>query len=349
MGSWNGTCGLTQRSIGASDKVVAYVILFNSNVVDDCYSQSIAQPISFPIHGRYNDYGCIEDVADTFGARSTLVMFNQWLSDNRLVTADRDALPAQFKSVEEIFTLIQLGMTVTLPHPYLKEGTETRTLGFQLNLKSATLSAWETLDNSKAYEMERTKWDFIRTSVQSVIDETINVPPMTEEEIEVELKTLIALKDSANDKRIQTLYGMHMAMLMAKDGHRFVWGDGNNDLTPKYGNSCRILHEHDYVHIGAFVTLFDITKVLYTTEQNEDIKTTIAQFIMTHHTMWVFRKNWSPQGHSSQFDNLEMSIEFTKRELKRMEAELAANVAARDDEEYEPNTFTHEENDYEIV
>jgi hypothetical protein len=70
---------------------------------------------------------------------------------------------------------------------------------------------------------------------------------------------------------------------------------------------------------------------------------------MNHYAMWVFRKNWSPQGHTSQHDTLETSIEFMKRQLKRMEAELAEKVADWDDEDYEPNTFEYQPDDYKIA
>lgn len=68
MGSWNGTCGLTQLPIHSGDPV-KLVFLKKSSYAEDsfkgggfCYEDRLFEPLFTPIEGIYNDYGCIENI-----------------------------------------------------------------------------------------------------------------------------------------------------------------------------------------------------------------------------------------------------------------------------------------------
>lgn len=70
MGSWNGTCGLSNLPIRSNDKV-KMVFLEKSLWLDDsskgagfCYPDRLYSPLSLPLSGVYNDYGSIEDIQD---------------------------------------------------------------------------------------------------------------------------------------------------------------------------------------------------------------------------------------------------------------------------------------------
>jgi len=68
MGSWSGTCGLSNLSIGKGDPV--YLILLRANKESPggggsfCYTVNSYSPIFVPIEGKYNDYGCISEIVE---------------------------------------------------------------------------------------------------------------------------------------------------------------------------------------------------------------------------------------------------------------------------------------------
>lgn len=359
MGSWNATCGMSQQSIGACDKVVAYVILNNVAVGDGCYGQNIAQPISFPIHAKYDDYGGIENVKNTFGARSTLMLFNKWGKEGRLKGTGRnkDGVFEQFDCVESIFGEIQEGMSVELPHPYqilpdYVGKTEIRSLGYMLNLKSATLSAWETVENDTSYDLKEKTWDNFLHDAQLIIDKDINKKVRTFEEVDALYRQAIA---DQNEQLVDDLYDERFSLKMKMDhGFRDVWGKKiKSDRMDYDGNWVGgILTSRDAVHEDAFVYLYDIAKETFTDDQNDDLKTAIAQMLMNHCAMFILRKSWAPQGHTSQFDTVDSNIEYMERQLKRLYAERVEQIEDMDEEEredYKPPTITHKELSYNIA
>jgi len=69
MGSWNGTCGLTQMAIQRGEEVVCYIIAENAFYYrKDCYgggfsySKDLFKPVAIPIVGQYDEYGGLMNV-----------------------------------------------------------------------------------------------------------------------------------------------------------------------------------------------------------------------------------------------------------------------------------------------
>lgn len=70
MGCWNQTCGLTQLPIHAGDEVVLFILHkneFNNDSNSFCYSTDLWKPLFYPVYGKYNDYGGIEDITNDDG------------------------------------------------------------------------------------------------------------------------------------------------------------------------------------------------------------------------------------------------------------------------------------------
>lgn len=64
MGCWNGTCGISQLPIFDGEEVVAILIEKFSNagkLTASCGCTDRYTPVSFPIIGKYDDYGCIKN------------------------------------------------------------------------------------------------------------------------------------------------------------------------------------------------------------------------------------------------------------------------------------------------
>lgn len=66
MGSWNGTCGLSNLPIQEGDKILLFVLAPTKSHRDlgggFSYPTGRYTPIGLPIHGEYNDYGGIEHI-----------------------------------------------------------------------------------------------------------------------------------------------------------------------------------------------------------------------------------------------------------------------------------------------
>ena len=76
MGSWNGTCLISQTSINSGDDVVGFILEDNVYQHQEtrghipscggfCYSNELYKPMLVPFFGKYNDYGSIEEIEST--------------------------------------------------------------------------------------------------------------------------------------------------------------------------------------------------------------------------------------------------------------------------------------------
>lgn len=71
MGCWNGTCMISNLPILAGEEI-KLVILYSptgqikglSNLSGFCYSTDLLRPAFFPLTGKYNDYGMIEEIVE---------------------------------------------------------------------------------------------------------------------------------------------------------------------------------------------------------------------------------------------------------------------------------------------
>lgn len=77
MGTWNGTCGISQMPIHEGDDVVM-IFLENDEYMETgtggfTYSDSLYKPISLPIKGKYNGVGMIEPIRKN----NSIMAFNE--------------------------------------------------------------------------------------------------------------------------------------------------------------------------------------------------------------------------------------------------------------------------------
>ena len=104
MGSWNGTCFLSNVSIVHSDKIKLQLLLPNisqyksdtinvetytiekdtSDLNGLTYTQNEFKPVGFPITGHYNDYGSIENIEND-QALEILFQVIKDLIENKLI------------------------------------------------------------------------------------------------------------------------------------------------------------------------------------------------------------------------------------------------------------------------
>ena len=60
MGSWNGTCGLTELPIISGTDIFVFPVV-ESYTDSFCYSSALYRPSVLPFRAKYNDYGAGED------------------------------------------------------------------------------------------------------------------------------------------------------------------------------------------------------------------------------------------------------------------------------------------------
>ena len=67
MGCWNATCNVSRLPIFCGDEIVVIPLIAVSATVtaNTSYATDNFVPFSFPIVGKYNDYGGIEDAVIT--------------------------------------------------------------------------------------------------------------------------------------------------------------------------------------------------------------------------------------------------------------------------------------------
>lgn len=113
MGSWHGTCGISQMPIISGTKVKAYLLLqsaFEKQVSGrgTCYCTNYFRPWFLPVTAYYNDYGSIEYITDDWHTKYMLATFQKWLATGTIVIA-KDYPCTQFQSLDQVFDCVERG------------------------------------------------------------------------------------------------------------------------------------------------------------------------------------------------------------------------------------------------
>jgi len=61
MGSWNGTCAVSNLHVTAGQKVAVFLLLENNEKKSFCYGNAMYDMCPIPFYGEYNDYGAVEN------------------------------------------------------------------------------------------------------------------------------------------------------------------------------------------------------------------------------------------------------------------------------------------------
>jgi hypothetical protein len=61
MGSWNGTCAISNLHITSGTPVVVFMLAKNNAEKTFCYGNALYELCPIPFYGKYNDYGAVED------------------------------------------------------------------------------------------------------------------------------------------------------------------------------------------------------------------------------------------------------------------------------------------------
>jgi hypothetical protein len=61
MGSWNGTCAVSNLHVTAGTDVAVFMLLENKEKRSFCYGNALYDVCPIPFYGKYNDYGAVEE------------------------------------------------------------------------------------------------------------------------------------------------------------------------------------------------------------------------------------------------------------------------------------------------
>lgn len=100
MGCWNQTCGISHLPILSDDEVIVIPLVETNelrSIVACSYDDNYA-PLCFPIVGKYDEYGCIEDVKVS---KNTMELLKS------LIIVWEDDEPYEMKTIEEFIEDIE--------------------------------------------------------------------------------------------------------------------------------------------------------------------------------------------------------------------------------------------------
>lgn len=98
MGSWNGTCAVSNLHVRYGQDVAVFLLIKNQNLTSFCYSNALYNVCPLPFYGKYNDYGAVEE-CHGFGLdiameslRSKLYKFGQGPNSSHDCEVNKDNL-----------------------------------------------------------------------------------------------------------------------------------------------------------------------------------------------------------------------------------------------------------------
>lgn len=128
MGCWRATCGLSNLPIEENDKVVAFLLkeksLGDLRGGQFCNINDLFTPISAPIFGRYDGYGCIKDIESEY---SDLILeqirsfFGDDALDDKLSIKSDSSLNINTASLEDIIYEFERGNVIQYANKEIME------------------------------------------------------------------------------------------------------------------------------------------------------------------------------------------------------------------------------------
>jgi len=168
MGCWSETCGFSHLPINHGDKVMCFVIRENrygdpskrKATQNYCYPYDPFEPYLLPVIGKYDDYGCVEEVKDNVASAFLLEHFEQKLSSGKFDNAgwsEYDPKPEKFETIEVLLNHIERG--------HLYENSGSIFYGYRLYMVHFDIFKTLTKISVKKSEMAKASWKRSETDV----------------------------------------------------------------------------------------------------------------------------------------------------------------------------------------
>jgi hypothetical protein len=300
MGSWNGTCGISQLDIQAGDKVKLVIIQNNVEVPEAsgfCYTTGISAPISFILSAEYNDYGSVCNIIDDLPARLFLDYFRDYLRSGKITIEpdkyyDNEKFPDgninyEELNIEDVMKVIERDRVFKNKSFYNTEtermGTKKTNIGLLMFHEEILEDTYRSVLNSNDYELRKTTKENLVQDIDYFIDDYFIKEPK---------------------------YGKSFNSSTLSDIRKV--GD--------WSNSMSIFTGSENLNVIAFVTYINmIDQMENKAELRQELKDMFIPMNLLLKSMMNLRKSWCPQsGKGSQSENDEVHYSLAMSIIKKI-------------------------------
>lgn len=346
MGSWNETCGFSQHSIIYGENVYGIVILGNPKSHKSCYSSGVSKPMSLIIEGEYNDYGSIEKIKPSFSASMLIHTMNELYKTKKLIISDRAVedfksntnsnygvtgfdVNEGFSDCETIFYCIEREYVHITDHDYNAD-LKKYPLFFMMMKKDVLDIAVNVLNKTNDYDHEDIINNKVADDVSMLYSEIFD--NMDSDRI-AELDKILGDENSTKEE-LEEAGKIHYRLM--KSSFEMWGGDSLKSKHSQWSNHLNMLRGHDFVDTKSFGIMYTELMNNFRVYDKEEVISSLTQFLLVYYTFDLFRKIWTPQGHSSQYDNFKAELQYTEQLLRYMYEERKQKIARGyyDDDDY---------------
>ena len=341
MGSWNGTCGISQMSISAGEPVK--VVMIQNNAVPGeasgfCYSCGIASPISFAFDAEYNEYGAVEKITNDLGLKLFEYYFHKELQEGNIKIQPDDYYDREMKVQDgdysnikgtDLIDLIERDRVTRKVQRYTADGMvfEWSLVGFMLIHTNIYNSIQESIFASKTKYDGFTAEDVYNDCLYAVEDlfENTKLSKYSQasfDEVISELKELVKVEPRDETKIKQLKEDLEEITKNDASFSTRCWDNENIRKIGDWGNMVRRFSSYDSVDTTSFIDYFYTLKNSYKPELKEKIIKMMTEFIVIMDSMSLLRKSWMGQsGKGSQHfeENVTLGL------IKGMQQVIARN------------------------
>lgn len=328
MGSWNGTCGLSQLPIKEGDKIVLFPLLKNKYADNGgagfTYNYNQYAPISIPVFGEYNDYGGIQKI--TKNGEFLFSLFQEAVSgeEGQLLALNSKEVERQ-EAINSTFTRTPKDLE-ELIDVYLREPVYAG-VGYMLVLEEVYQKTLEEVASRINYRSKIAMRSHFTEAAKQFLTEVNEILKTPLETLHEEQKKLRETKEDDSDEYYER------------------WDAIRNQISIHYGIYKDAFSQNVFVDYFSdlgksnymFKKLLLQQLVKASKEQQDVLLSDYVDFILFDIVMDLTRKLWTPQGGAgSQGAELYLhkliAESAIKREQREIELWFEENVAEEEED-----------------
>lgn len=314
MGSWNGTCGLSQMPIREGDRVLLFPLIKDKHAknggVGFSYSHNQYAPISIPLLGVYNDYGSIKGEIKNGAFLFTLLQEAVGGEEGAILSYNKEKYERQ-KAINSTFTGTPKDVE-ELIDVYLRDPVYAGT-GYMLVLEEVYQKV---IDEVATREKSRVKKPLREHYMEGAVQFLTEVNAILQIPLETLRKEQAQLRESRDDE---------------SDAYYEKWETVRNQLSVHYGVYKDAFTTNDFVDYFSELgkSNFMFNKLLLqqlvkaSTEEQAVLMSDYVDLILFNTVMELTRKLWTPQaGAGSQGNELYLHKIIAESVIEREQKEI---------------------------
>lgn len=326
------TCGLTNLNISSGDEAV--LVLLTHNDVDASFNGvNIASPMSLMIEGTYSEDSFFYP-NDNEANRVAFNVIKDMIDSQIICERNGDKIQEQINCWEDFLDPFNWG---GIPSYYFKITSESlthnpyisniRPIGFMMMHKFAVVEAINQLEESDEFEIRNFKKDKLNKDANALLNYFHNYnATKSQRDNLTQIMNQNPRNSTAWDKAELDLWKLD----------RECAGTFFADSPWRGFGMASIFDSEEVVNTDAFKIIFnhlrdEIIDLNNATTQiiSKELGTQILDFLRLFRTMLILRKQWAPQGHQSQVNNLPYMIGFQERIMQHMKDKREEEILER--------------------